>query len=151
MLKEGDQFPDFKLQDQDSKTHSLQDLKGEKSVLYFYPKDDTPGCTVEACNFRDNLPHFKGIKVFGVSPDDPKSHGKFIKKFELNFPLLADTDKKLSEAAGVWVEKSMYGKKYMGVERTTFLLDEKGKIAKIWRKVKPEGHAEEVLAAAKER
>ncbi len=149
MLQEGDQFPEFNLQDQNSNTHTLEDLKGEKSVLYFYPKDDTPGCTVEACNFRDNLPHFKGIKVFGVSPDDPKSHGKFIKKFELNFPLLADVDKKLSEAAGIWVEKSMYGKKYMGVDRTTFLLDENGKIAKIWRKVKPEGHAEEVLAAAK--
>jgi len=149
MLKEGDQFPSFSLQDQASKTYTLEDLKGEKSVLYFYPKDDTPGCTVEACNFRDNLPHFKGIKVFGVSPDDSKSHGKFIKKFELNFPLLADVDKKLSEAAGIWVEKGMYGKKYMGVERTTFLLDENGKIAKIWRKVKPEGHAEEVLEAAK--
>ena len=148
MLTEGDQFPDFSLQDQNSKTHTLEDLKGEKSVLYFYPKDDTPGCTVEACNFRDNMPKFTGVKVFGVSPDKPKSHQKFIDKFSLNFPLLADVDKKLSEAAGVWVEKSMYGKKYMGVERSTFLLDENGKILKVWRKVNPDGHASEVLAAA---
>jgi peroxiredoxin Q/BCP len=150
MLQEGDSFPDFSLQDQDSKTYSLADLKGEKSVLYFYPKDDTPGCTVEACNFRDSLPRFTGVKVFGVSPDDPKSHQKFVKKFDLNFPLLADVGHKLSEAAGVWGEKSMYGKKYMGVDRTTFLLDENGKIAKIWRKVKPEGHADEVLAAVQQ-
>src|SRR5579862_1029481 len=107
MLQEGTPFPDFSLQDQAGKTHTLADLKGAKSVIYFYPKDDTPGCTVEACDFRDKLPHFKGINVFGVSPDDAKSHGKFIKKFDLNFPLLADVDKKLSEAAGIWVEKSM--------------------------------------------
>jgi peroxiredoxin Q/BCP len=149
MLQIGDQFPDFALLDQEGKTHTLNDLKGSRSVIYFYPKDDTPGCTAEACEFRDNLPKFKGVKVFGVSPDSAKSHGKFVGKFGLNFPLLADTDKKLSEGAGVWVEKSMYGKKYMGVERTTFLLDDNGKILNIWRKVKPQGHAEEVLANLK--
>ena len=147
MIEEGDAFPDFSLADQSGKVHTLNELKGQKSVIYFYPKDDTPGCTVEACNFRDNLPRFEGVKVFGVSPDNPKSHQKFIDKFNLNFPLLADTDKKLSESAGVWVEKSMYGKKYMGVERTTFLLDENGKVEKIWRKVKPDGHPEEVIEA----
>jgi len=149
MLQIGDQFPEFALQDQEGKSHRLDDLKGSKSVIYFYPKDDTPGCTAEACEFRDNLPRFEGIKVFGVSPDSSKSHGKFVGKFGLNFPLLADTDKALSSAAGIWVEKSMYGKKYMGVERTTFLLDENGKILNIWRKVKPQGHAEEVLAYLK--
>ncbi|HEY3781050.1 MAG TPA: thioredoxin-dependent thiol peroxidase [Fimbriimonadaceae bacterium] len=148
MIEEGDQFPDFSLQDQAGVTHSLNDLKGAKSVIYFYPKDDTPGCTVEACNFRDNLPKFEGVKVFGVSPDDAKSHKKFETKFNLNFPLLADTDKSLTEKLGLWVEKSMYGKKYMGVDRTTYLLDANGKIEKIWRKVKVDGHADEVLAAA---
>jgi thioredoxin-dependent peroxiredoxin len=147
MIEEGDQFPDFSLQDQEGKTHSLGDLTGAKSVIYFYPKDDTPGCTVEACNFRDSLPKFEGVKVFGVSPDDAKSHKKFEQKFNLNFPLLADTDKALTEELGLWVEKSMYGKKYMGVDRTTYLLDANGKIEKIWRKVKVEGHADEVLAA----
>lgn len=149
MLNVGDSFPSFSLPDQSGKVHTLDDLKGEKSVLYFYPKDDTPGCTVEACEFRDNLPKFEGVRVFGVSPDDEKSHVKFISKFNLNFPLLADKGAKLSTAAGVWVEKSMYGKKYMGVERTTFLLDESGKIEKIWHKVKPDGHTAEVLAALK--
>ena len=147
MIEEGDKFPDFSLQDAEGNVHSLNDLKGAKSVIYFYPKDDTPGCTVEACSFRDNLPKFKGVKVFGVSPDSPKAHQKFTKKFDLTFPLLADVNKDLSNAAGVWVEKSMYGKKYMGVERTTFLLDENGVVAKIWRKVKVDGHTDEVLAA----
>lgn len=148
MLKEGDPFPEFSLADQTGALRSLDDLKGKKSVLYFYPKDDTPGCTVEACAFRDNLPKFNGIQVFGVSPDDPNSHQKFIGKFDLNFPLLADVGHHLAEAAGVWVEKSMYGKNYMGVERSTFLLDENAKIVKIWRKVNPQGHAEEVAAEA---
>ena len=149
MIEEGDQFPSFSLQDQEGNTHTLAELKGSKSVLYFYPKDDTPGCTVEACNFRDNLPKFEGLKVFGVSPDSAKSHKKFEQKFNLNFTLLADTERALTEKLGLWVEKSMYGKKYMGVDRTTYLVDENGKIQKIWRKVKPEGHAEEVLAAAR--
>lgn len=147
MLEAGQSFPDFSLTDQNGETVTLESLKGSKTIVYFYPKDDTPGCTVEACEFRDNLPKFKGAKVIGVSPDSAKSHTKFIGKFSLNFPLLADTDKSLCEACGVWVEKSMYGKKYMGVDRTTFLLDENGIVEKVWSKVKPQGHAEEVLAA----
>lgn len=147
MLEAGQSFPDFSLTDQNGETVTLDSLKGSKTIVYFYPKDDTPGCTVEACEFRDNLPKFKGAKVIGVSPDSAKSHTKFIGKFSLNFPLLADTDKSLCEACGVWVEKSMYGKKYMGVDRTTFLLDENGIVEKVWSKVKPQGHAEEVLAA----
>lgn len=147
MLKEGDSFPEFSLSDQDGNAVTNADLKGHKSVIYFYPKDDTPGCTVEACEFRDLGPSYPGAKVIGVSPDNAKSHTKFIKKFDLNFPLLADTDHKLAEACGIWVEKSMYGKTYMGVERSTYLLDEEGRIEKIWRKVTPKGHAEEVKAA----
>ncbi|HWA82549.1 MAG TPA: thioredoxin-dependent thiol peroxidase [Fimbriimonadaceae bacterium] len=147
MLKEGDSFPEFSLSDQDGKTVTNADLKGHKSVIYFYPKDDTPGCTVEACEFRDAAPSYPGAKVYGVSPDSAKSHTKFIKKFDLNFPLLADTEHKLAEACGIWVEKSMYGRTYMGVERTTYLLDEEGRVTKIWRKVTPKGHAEEVRAA----
>lgn len=147
MLEAGQSFPDFSLTDQNGETVTLDSLKGSKTIVYFYPKDDTPGCTVEACEFRDNLPKFRGAKVIGVSPDSAKSHTKFIGKFNLNFTLLADTDKALCEACGVWVEKSMYGKKYMGVERTTFLLDENGIVEKVWSKVKPQGHAEEVLAA----
>lgn len=147
MLEAGQSFPDFSLTDQNGETVTLDSLKGSKTIVYFYPKDDTPGCTVEACEFRDNLPKFKGAKVIGVSPDSAKSHTKFIGKFSLNFPLLADTDKSLCEACGVWVEKSMYGKKYMGVDRTTFLLDENGIVEKVWSKVKPQGHAKEVLAA----
>jgi peroxiredoxin Q/BCP len=115
--------------------------------VFFYPKDDTSGCTIEACEFRDAMPQFAGAKVVGVSPDSAKSHTKFRTKFNLNYDLLADTEQTLCNACGVWVEKSMYGKKYMGVERTTFLLDAKGDIARIWRKVKPEGHAEEVRTA----
>lgn len=147
MLEAGQSFPDFSLTDQNGETVTLESLKGSKTIVYFYPKDDTPGCTVEACEFRDNLPKFKGAKVIGVSPDSAKSHTKFIGKFSLNFPLLADTDKALCEACGVWVEKSMYGKKYMGVDRTTFLLDENGIVEKVWSKVKPQGHAKEVLSA----
>ena len=147
MLQEGEPFPDFSLPDQDGKIVTNQDLKGTKTVIYFYPKDDTPGCTVEACNFRDLSPSYSGARVIGVSPDSPKSHTKFIGKFNLNFTLLADTDHKLAEACGVWVEKSMYGKSYMGVERSTFLIDETGTIVKIWRKVKPDGHAQEIAAA----
>ncbi|HTQ11995.1 MAG TPA: thioredoxin-dependent thiol peroxidase [Fimbriimonadaceae bacterium] len=145
MLNEGDPFPQFSLQDQDGKTVSNADLTGFKTVVYFYPKDDTPGCTVEACEFRDAS--YPNAKVIGVSPDSPKSHTKFISKFGLNFPLLADVDHTLAEACGVWVEKSMYGKSYMGVERTTFLVGKDGRVLKIWRKVTPKGHAEEVAAA----
>ena len=149
MLKEGDKAPDFKSKDQDGNPVKLADLKGQRVVLYFYPKDDTPGCTKEACSFRDadDVYRKKGIKVFGVSTDDEKSHQKFISKFQLPFDLLADTDKSIVESYGVWGEKSMYGKKYMGTNRKTFLIDENGKIAKIFDKVNVEQHADEVLEA----
>lgn len=149
MIQQGDLFPDFQLSDQDGNVVTSEDLKGSKTIVYFYPKDDTPGCTVEACEFRDQMPRFEGAQVIGVSPDSPKSHQKFIAKFGLNFRLLSDKDHSLAEAAGVWVEKSMYGKKYMGVARTTFLLDEHGKVARVWESVKPQGHATEVLTALK--
>jgi peroxiredoxin Q/BCP len=147
MIEEGQAFPDFSMADQDGNVITKSDLKGKKAVLYFYPKDDTPGCTTEACNFRDALPTFGGVPVYGVSPDDAKSHKKFAKKFELNFPLLVDEDHRLTEQLGLWVEKSMYGKTFMGVERTTFVLDENGNILKLFRKVKPQDHAEEVRDA----
>jgi len=149
MLKEGDKAPNFSAKDQDGNTVKLADLKGQRVVLYFYPKDDTPGCTKEACSFRDSDSVYqkKGIRVLGVSTDDEKSHQKFISKFNLPFTLLADIDKKIVNDYGVWGEKSMYGKKYMGTNRKTFLIDEKGKIAKIFAKVKPAGHAAEVLEA----
>ncbi len=147
MLKEGDPFPSFSLPDQNGNTVTNEDLNGQRSVVYFYPKDDTPGCTVEACEFRDLSPSYAGARVIGVSPDRPKSHTKFISKFNLNFTLLADIDHELSEACGVWIEKSLYGKSYMGVERSTFLLDENGKILKVWRKVTAQGHAQEVASA----
>jgi peroxiredoxin Q/BCP len=149
MLEQGDPFPQFSLPDQNGNTVTLDSLKGHKAIVYFYPKDDTSGCTAEACDFRDRMPDFNGAMVVGVSPDSPKSHQKFIDKYSLNFTLVADTEKKLCEAVGVWVEKSMYGKKYMGVERTTFLLDENGIVAKVWHKVKPQEHAQEVLTALK--
>jgi len=149
MLKEGDKAPDFTSTDQEGKKVKLSDYKGKRVVLYFYPKDDTPGCTKEACSFRDADQTFnkKGIKVFGVSTDDEKSHQKFISKFQLPFDLIADTDKSIVEKYGVWGEKSMYGKKYMGTMRKTFLIDESGKIAKIFDKVKVDEHADEVLEA----
>jgi len=149
MLKEGDKAPDFSSTDQDGNKIKLSDFKGQKLVLYFYPKDNTPGCTKEACSFRDADQTFaeKGIKVLGVSTDDEKSHQKFISKFQLPFDLLADTDHSIVEAYGVWGEKSMYGKKYMGTFRKTFLIDEKQKIVKIFDKVKVDEHADEVLTA----
>lgn len=150
MIEEGQAFPAFKLPDQNGQIHNSEDLKGKPYVVYFYPKDDTSGCTKEACEFRDSIPHFEGEAVFGVSPDSVASHKKFATKFNLDFPLLADVDRVLIEAVGVWAEKSMYGRKYMGVDRTTFLVDSNGKVAKIWRKVKPEGHAAEVLAAVQQ-
>ena len=149
MLKEGDVAPSFESNDQNGKPVKLSDYKGKKVVLYFYPKDDTPGCTKEACSFRDadDVFNSKGIKVLGVSTDDEKSHQKFISKFQLPFDLLADTDKRIVESYGVWGEKSMYGKKYMGTTRKTFLIGEDGKIAKIFDKVNVEQHADEVLQA----
>ncbi len=151
-LKEGKKAPAFTLEDASGKKISLKDYSGKKVVLYFYPKDMTSGCTVEACDFRDALPDFKKLKtaVLGVSPDPVKSHEKFAEKYDLNFPLLSDTDKKVVEKYGVWKEKSMYGKKYMGVERTTFIIDEEGKIQKIFPKVKVKGHVEEVKKALKD-
>lgn len=149
MLKEGDKAPAFKGKNQDGKAVKLGDFKGQKLALYFYPKDDTPGCTKQACSLRDGFAELKkaGIEVVGVSIDDEKSHQKFISKYELPFDLIADTDKSIVEAYGVWGEKSMYGKKYMGTHRKTFLIDEKGKIVKIFDKVKVSEHADEVLAA----
>ena len=146
-LKEGDTAPEFSLASSDGTIVHLLDLKGKRVALYFYPKDDTPGCTTEACNFRDNLAIIQqtGTLVFGVSPDNLKKHEKFIAKYELNFPLLSDENSVIATAFGVWKEKYMYGKKYMGIERSTFLIDSDGKIVKAWRKVKPDGHAIEVL------
>jgi len=131
-------------------TVSLKALKGKTVVLYFYPKDDTSGCTAEACAFRDALPDFSKVKaeIVGVSRDPVASHDKFKTKYDLPFPLASDVDGKVCQAYGVWVEKSMYGRKYMGIERATFLIDAKGVVRKVWRKVKVPGHAEEVLAAA---
>jgi peroxiredoxin Q/BCP len=148
-LREGGPAPDFTVQDDQGKNFQLSSLKGKEVVLYFYPKADTPGCTKEACEFRDTISKFKkrGAVVIGVSPDEPSAQAKFKAKYDLSFPLLADAGHQVAEAYGVWKEKSMYGKKYMGVERTTFIIGKDGKIAKIFAKVKPEGHAEEVLAA----
>lgn len=149
MLKEGNKAPDFTATDQDGNKVKLSDYKGKRVVLYFYPKDDTPGCTKEACSFRDadDVFNAKGIKVFGVSTDDEKSHQKFISKFQLPFDLLADTDKKIVEKYGVWGEKSMYGRTYMGTLRKTFLIGEDGRVVKIFDKVKVAEHADEVLKA----
>jgi len=148
-MKVGQKAPDFSVVDDTGKTVKLSDFKGKKVVLYFYPKDDTPGCTKEACNFRDGIAEIRkqGAVVLGVSADSAESHRKFKAKFDLNFPLLADTDKKIVEGYDVWKEKSMYGKKYMGIERTTFVIDKDGKISHIFPKVKVDEHYEEVLKA----
>ena len=148
MLNIGDKAPGFELNDQDGNKHSLEDYKGRKLVIYFYPKDQTPGCIKEACSFRDNIDAFKknNIAVLGVSIDSEKSHQNFIEKQSLNFPLLADVDKKMVEAYGVWGEKSMYGRKFMGTHRKTFLVNETGVIDKIYDKVKVATHAEDVIA-----
>jgi peroxiredoxin Q/BCP len=148
----GDRAPDFSLPADGGGKVSLKDLRGKTVVLYFYPRDDTPGCTAEACAFRDSLPDFSKVKaqVAGISRDSVASHDKFKKKFKLPFPLVSDEDGKVTEAYGAWVEKSMYGKKYMGIERATFLIDAKGVVRNVWRKVKVPGHAEEVLKAAEE-
>jgi thioredoxin-dependent peroxiredoxin len=149
MLKEGDKAPDFNSKDQDGNPVKLSDYKGRRVVLFFYPKDDTPGWTKEACSFRDANDEFekKNIKLLGVSVDDEKAHQKFRSKYGLQFDLISDTDKSVVEAYGVWGEKSMYGKKYMGTNRKTFLIDENGRIAKIFDKVNVEAHADEVLEA----
>jgi len=151
-LNVGSKAPNFSLVANDGKKYSLKDLKGKKVVLYFYPKDDTSGCTAEACSFRDNLSTIKkkGALVLGVSPDGLKSHEKFVSKYDLNFPVLSDESKEMLVEYGVWQEKSMYGRKYMGVVRTTYIIDEKGKISHIFSKVKVDGHTEEVLKALSE-
>jgi peroxiredoxin Q/BCP len=143
-IEKGSKAPDFKLAADDGSTVALKDLEGKKVVLYFYPKDDTPGCTTQACDLRDAMPKFEDIDavVLGVSPDSVKSHQKFKKKFDLNFPLLADEDHKVAEAYGVWQEKNNYGIKALGIVRSTFLIDEQGKIIDVWRKVKAADHAD---------
>ncbi|MCL7997624.1 thioredoxin-dependent thiol peroxidase [Brucella sp. 21LCYQ03] len=147
----GDQAPDFALPSDNKDTISLSSLKGKPVVLYFYPKDDTSGCTKEAIAFSQLKPEFDelGTRVIGLSPDSAEKHAKFRKKHELTVDLAADEDKTVLEAYGVWLEKSMYGRKYMGVERTTFLIDSDGRIAKIWEKVKVDGHAQAVLNAVR--
>ena len=146
----GDKAPDFTLPADGGGMVSLRALKGKPVVLYFYPKDDTSGCTAEACAFRDALPDFSKLKaeIVGVSRDSVASHDLFKRKFELPFPLASDEDGKVCRAYGVWVEKSMYGRKYMGIERSTFLIDANGVVRKMWRKVKVPGHAQDVLEAA---
>ena len=149
-LAAGDKAPDFTAKTDGDGEITLQSLRGRKVVLYFYPKDDTPGCTTESCGFRDDIAKFGAANaaVIGVSRDDVASHDKFKAKFDLPFALASDADGTVTEAYGVWVEKSMYGRKYMGIERATFLIDKDGKIAQAWRKVKVPGHVDAVLAAA---
>jgi len=149
LIDPGKKAPSFTLKDQDEKTHKLSDFEGRPVVLYFYPKDDTPGCTAEACAFRDNLPKFKPGKaaILGVSILDEASKAKFATKYDLNFPLLADPDHAVADKYGAWQERSMYGRTYMGVARVTYLIGPDGKVVQRWDKVKVEGHADEVLAA----
>jgi peroxiredoxin Q/BCP len=146
-LQEGDKAPDFTAKDQNGKTVSLSDFKGKTVILYFYPKDDTPGCTAEACDFRDNYQSLvgKGFEVIGVSTDDERSHKKFVTKYSLPFPLIADESKEIVEAYGVWGEKNMYGKVYMGTMRTTFIIDANGVIKKIINKVDTKASSQQVL------
>ena len=147
MLKEGDEAPGIHLRTDSGEEFQLADLKGKRVVLYFYPKADTPGCTTEACEFRDDIHGFgkKGAVVVGISPDKPAAQAKFKTRYQLPFPLLADEDKAAAQAYGVWKEKNMYGKKVMGIERTTFVIGPDGRIEKIYGKVKAKGHAAEVL------
>lgn len=149
LLEQGAKAPAFKTIDQDGKPVALSDFKGKKVVLYFYPKDDTPGCTKEACAFRDAFPQFEklNVEVLGVSVDDEKKHKKFAEKYALPFRLLADAEKKIVQDYGVWGKKKFMGKEYMGVNRVTYIIDEAGNIARVFAKVKPETHAEEVLEA----
>jgi peroxiredoxin Q/BCP len=154
MVQEGDTAPDFELPTDSGETLKLSTVikqTGKPVVVYFYPKDDTTGCTAEAKDFTRLAPEFKklGVEVIGISPDSPQSHQKFAKKYDLKVRLAADADKAVAMAYGVWVEKSMYGRKYMGVDRSTFLIDTRGKVVQAWRKVKVSGHADEVLEAAK--
>jgi thioredoxin-dependent peroxiredoxin len=148
-IEEGDIAPDFTLPADDGREVTLSELRGKPVVLYFYPKDDTPGCTKEACAFRDRSADLaaRGAVVLGVSPDDAASHGRFRDKYHLNFPLLADTGHRVAETYGAWREKNMYGKKSMGIQRSTFLIGPDGTVRKAWKKVSVDGHDEEVLAA----
>ena len=147
----GKRAPAFALKDQNGKTHRLSEYAGQPVILFFYPKDDTSGCTKEACDFRDHLPNFKSDKaaVFGVSILDEASKAKFAKKYDLTFPLLADAEHEIAEKYGVWQQKSLYGRKFMGIVRTTYLIDGDGKVARRWDKVGVDGHAAEVLEAVK--
>src|SRR5262245_25674131 len=151
-VEAGKKAPDFTLPADDGGKIKLSALRGQPVVLYFYPRDDTPGCTREACAFRDRKAELAklGAKVLGVSADDVASHEKFRDKFQLNFPLLADADHKVAEKYGAWREKNMYGKKSMGIQRSTFLIDAQGKVARVWKKVNVDGHDAEVIAALKE-
>ena len=149
MLNAGDKAPAISLADQDGQTGQLSSYKGRKVLVYFYPKADTPGCTTQACGLRDIAGEVGDTAIIGISPDKPAAQKKFDTKYHLGFPLLSDPDHAVAEAYGVWQEKSMYGRKYMGVERSTFLVDASGKLLKSWRKVKVPGHAEGVLAAVK--
>ncbi|GAA5336808.1 thioredoxin-dependent thiol peroxidase [Thermus antranikianii] len=148
-MEPGTAAPDFALPDQDGRIHRLSDYRGKWVVLYFYPKDDTPGCTKEACGFRDRMGDLQelGAVVLGVSADDVQSHKRFAEKYGLNFPLLADPEREVILAYGAWGKKNLYGKEYEGVLRQTFLIDPEGRIAQVWRKVSPEDHAEEVAEA----
>jgi len=152
MIEEGKKAPAITLNDQDGKKVSLNDFKGKNIILYFYPKDNTSGCTLEACNFRDDFPKLGNMKaiILGVSPDSVESHKKFAEKYNLPFRLLSDEKKSVLKEYGVWKEKSMYGRKYMGVERSTFVIDETGKIRKIFRKVKVADHNKEIMEVLKE-
>ncbi len=152
MVKVGKKAPAFTLPDSNGKKRSLKEFLGKKIILYFYPKDNTPGCTTEACDFRDSFSRFKNddVVVLGMSPDSPQSHTKFVEKFELPFILLSDEKKEILQKYNVWKEKSMYGRKYMGVERTTIIIDEKGIVRKIYPKVKVKGHVEKVYKDLKE-
>src|SRR5499427_8218052 len=151
-VEPGEKAPDFTLPTDGAGSVTLSKLSGKKVVLYFYPKDDTSGCTAEACGFRDQLPDFSKVKaqVIGVSKDSVERHDKFKKKYELNFPLVSDEDGKICEKYGTWVQKSLYGRKYMGIDRATFLIDKTGTVAKIWRKVKVPGHVDQVLRAVQD-
>lgn len=153
MVEKGDVAPDFDLAADDGSRVRLSELRGRKVVLYFYPKDDTSGCTTQACDLRDALGRIeeRNALVLGVSPDPVSSHRKFKQKYGLNFPLLADTEREAAEAYGVWKEKSMYGRRYMGVERSTFIIDEEGRIQQAWRKVKPAEHALRVVETLSDR
>ena len=152
MPDEGSIAPDFTLEADEGAPVTLSELRGRNVVLFFYPKDDTSGCTIEACEFRDALPRFDGLDatIFGISPDDAKSHRKFRDKFQLPYRLLVDEGHKVADEYGVWGEKELYGRKYMGNLRTTFLIDREGRIARVFRDVKPEGHAAEVAEAIEE-